>query len=342
MSRKDPTSAHSFSFRWRIRTLRTWKICRTSTTSKSTRWRTEVRRRWRPAVWSLRVWGGSAVSLIASCFCREWNERHDAEGAGEGEADGREDVLRPESQATGEQSETKPWRPAISWYWTDDVEVTSVCVSVDQDVVIQLTDLLNVTQALLSDLISEELPEWKQRQQIACIGGPPNACVDQLQNWWDGLSLNGDLLTQTDTRKPLLHIFLLLQVHSSGGVSPAGPSAPEEAAGVGAEVHLRQRPHHTEEGVPGGPRPGAPQEPPLQVQQPSHASYWSHHNRLSVAEALCLCLCLCLWCSSLVVERQPCMPTHPQRPLVLKTGVQFTVKLRWAPQELMWFSLFYT
>lgn len=33
-------------------------------------------------------------------------------------------------------------------------------------------------------------------------------------------------------------------------------------------------------------------------------------------------------CSSLVVERQPCMPTHPQRPLVLKTGVQFTVKLR--------------
>lgn len=33
--------------------------------------------------------------------------------------------------------------------------------------------------------------------------------------------------------------------------------------------------------------------------------------------------------SSIVVERQPCMPTHPQRPLVLKTGVQFTVKLRY-------------
>lgn len=63
------------------------------------------------------------------------------------------------------------------------MDVTSVSVSVDQDVVVQLTDLLNVTQALLSDLISEELPEWKQRQQIACIGGPPNACVDQLQNW---------------------------------------------------------------------------------------------------------------------------------------------------------------
>ncbi|XP_043931132.1 signal transducer and activator of transcription 4 isoform X2 [Protopterus annectens] len=32
--------------------------------------------------------------------------------------------------------------------------------------------------------------------------------------------------------------------------------------------------------------------------------------------------------SSLVVERQPCMPTHPQRPLVIKTNVQFTSKIR--------------
>ncbi|KAK7893557.1 hypothetical protein WMY93_022709 [Mugilogobius chulae] len=83
-----------------------------------------------------------------------------------------------------------------------------------QDMVAKLGEVLVVSQGLVSDLISEELPEWKQRQQIACIGGPPNACVDQLQN------------------------------------------------------------------------------------------------------------------CSLVVERQPCMPTHPQRPLVLKTGVQFTVKLR--------------
>ncbi|KAM5280202.1 signal transducer and activator of transcription 4 [Ctenodactylus gundi] len=35
-----------------------------------------------------------------------------------------------------------------------------------------------------------------------------------------------------------------------------------------------------------------------------------------------------LFRSSFVVERQPCMPTHPQRPMVLKTLIQFTVKLR--------------
>ncbi|KAH0511666.1 Signal transducer and activator of transcription 4 [Microtus ochrogaster] len=34
-----------------------------------------------------------------------------------------------------------------------------------------------------------------------------------------------------------------------------------------------------------------------------------------------------LFKNSFVVERQPCMPTHPQRPMVLKTLIQFTTKL---------------
>uniref|UniRef100_A0A4W4HLZ8 Signal transducer and activator of transcription n=1 Tax=Electrophorus electricus TaxID=8005 RepID=A0A4W4HLZ8_ELEEL len=32
--------------------------------------------------------------------------------------------------------------------------------------------------------------------------------------------------------------------------------------------------------------------------------------------------------SSFVVEMQPCMPTHPQKPLIIKTQVQFTTKVR--------------
>ncbi|KAK7938812.1 hypothetical protein WMY93_002138 [Mugilogobius chulae] len=32
--------------------------------------------------------------------------------------------------------------------------------------------------------------------------------------------------------------------------------------------------------------------------------------------------------SSFLVEKQPCMPTHPQKPLIIKTGVQFTTKVR--------------
>uniref|UniRef100_A0AAQ4P907 Signal transducer and activator of transcription n=1 Tax=Gasterosteus aculeatus aculeatus TaxID=481459 RepID=A0AAQ4P907_GASAC len=125
-----------------------------------------------------------------------------------------------------------------------------------QDVVMQLTELLNVAQALLSDLISEELPEWRQRQQIACIGGPPNACVDQLQNWFTSV----------------------------------------------AESLQQVRQH-------------------LKKLQELEQKFTYDSDPITQKKFV-------INTSSLVVERQPCMPTHPQRPLVLKTGVQFTVKLR--------------
>ncbi|XP_030265650.1 signal transducer and activator of transcription 1a isoform X2 [Sparus aurata] len=136
-----------------------------------------------------------------------------------------------------------------------------------QDVVVQLTDLLNVTQALLSDLISEELPEWKQRQQIACIGGPPNACVDQLQNWFTAVAESLQQVRQ--------HLKKLQE--------------------------LEQKFTYDSDPIT---------------------------QKKAYLEARALELLKNLLSNSLVVERQPCMPTHPQRPLVLKTGVQFTVKLR--------------
>uniref|UniRef100_A0A7N8X715 Signal transducer and activator of transcription n=1 Tax=Mastacembelus armatus TaxID=205130 RepID=A0A7N8X715_9TELE len=139
--------------------------------------------------------------------------------------------------------------------------------AVCQDVVLQLTDLLNVTQALVNDLISEELPEWKQRQQIACIGGPPNACVDQLQNWFTAVAES------------------LQQVRQ----------------------HLKKL---------------------QELEQKFTYDSDPFTQKKTLLENRALELLKNLLSNSLVVERQPCMPTHPQRPLVLKTGVQFTVKLR--------------
>ncbi|XP_067357675.1 signal transducer and activator of transcription 1a isoform X1 [Channa argus] len=136
-----------------------------------------------------------------------------------------------------------------------------------QDVVTQLSELLQVTQALLSELISEELPEWKQRQQIACIGGPPNACVDQLQNWFTAVAESLQQVRQ--------HLKKLQE--------------------------LEQKLTYDHDPIP---------------------------QKKGLLEARALELLKNLLSNSLVVERQPCMPTHPQRPLVLKTGVQFTVKLR--------------
>uniref|UniRef100_A0A8B9EB57 Signal transducer and activator of transcription n=1 Tax=Anser cygnoides TaxID=8845 RepID=A0A8B9EB57_ANSCY len=116
-------------------------------------------------------------------------------------------------------------------------------------------------------LINEELVEWKHRQQTACIGGPPNACLDQLQNWF---TIVAESLQQV--RQQLKKLEEL-------------------------EQKLTYDPD--------------PITKNKQVLQDRTHSLFKQ-----------------LIQSSFVVERQPCMPTHPQRPLVLKTGVQFTVKLR--------------
>uniref|UniRef100_A0A674F6N9 Signal transducer and activator of transcription n=1 Tax=Salmo trutta TaxID=8032 RepID=A0A674F6N9_SALTR len=136
-----------------------------------------------------------------------------------------------------------------------------------EEVVGQLAEVLNMAEAVQSDLISEELAEWKKRQQISCIGGPPNACLDQLQNWFTAVA---ESLQQV--RQQLKELQELEQKYTYDN-------------------------------------------DPIKQQK-------------GFLEGRALSLFRNLLEHSLVVERQPCMPTHPQRPLVLKTQVQFTVKLR--------------
>ncbi|XP_043361411.1 signal transducer and activator of transcription 1-alpha/beta isoform X2 [Dermochelys coriacea] len=136
-----------------------------------------------------------------------------------------------------------------------------------KEVVTKIINLLNISEHTQSALINEELVEWKHRQQIACIGGPPNACLDQLQNWF---TIVAESLQQV--RQQLKKLEEL-------------------------EQKFTYEPD--------------PITKNKQVLQDRTCSLFKQ-----------------LIQSSFVVERQPCMPTHPQRPLVLKTGVQFTVKLR--------------
>ncbi|XP_007494594.1 signal transducer and activator of transcription 1-alpha/beta [Monodelphis domestica] len=136
-----------------------------------------------------------------------------------------------------------------------------------KEVVQKIIELLNATELIQNVLLNEELVEWKQRQQSACIGGPPNACLDQLQNWF---TIVAESLQQA--RQQLKKLEELEQKYTYD-LDPIPKN----------KDILRDR-------------------------------------TLSLFKQLIQ--------SSFVVERQPCMPTHPQRPLVLKTGVQFTVKLR--------------
>uniref|UniRef100_A0A8C9WED1 Signal transducer and activator of transcription n=1 Tax=Scleropages formosus TaxID=113540 RepID=A0A8C9WED1_SCLFO len=136
-----------------------------------------------------------------------------------------------------------------------------------EEVVRQMADALNMAEKIEITLISEELPEWKRRQQIACIGGPPNACLDQLQTWFTAVA---ECLQQV--RQQLNKLQELEQKYTY-------------------------------------------ENDPITLKK-------------QFLEDRSMMLFKNLIVNSLVVERQPCMPTHPQRPLVLKTGVQFTVKLR--------------
>ncbi|KAG7330798.1 hypothetical protein KOW79_004767 [Hemibagrus wyckioides] len=134
-------------------------------------------------------------------------------------------------------------------------------------VVAELLNALKLADLTQSTLTTEKLPEWKQRQQIACIGGPPNTCLDQLQHWFT---------TVVECLQQIRHQLNTLQELVQNFTYENDPIA----------------------------------------------------LNMSSLQKQALSLFKNLLINSIVVERQPCMPTHPQRPLVLKTGVQFTVKLR--------------
>ncbi|XP_062390524.1 signal transducer and activator of transcription 1b [Sardina pilchardus] len=136
-----------------------------------------------------------------------------------------------------------------------------------EHVVQQVAESLTVTEHIQFSLITEELPDWKRRQQVACIGGPPNTCLDQLQSW---LTSVAESLKQV--RQQLRKLQELVQKYTY-------------------------------------------EQDPIAL-------------GVNALEERAMLLLKNLIVSSLVVERQPCMPTHPQRPLVIKTQVQFTVKLR--------------
>ncbi|XP_051762422.1 signal transducer and activator of transcription 1-like [Ctenopharyngodon idella] len=141
-------------------------------------------------------------------------------------------------------------------------------LNIKREVVIkEMANVLTLAEQIQLTLISDELPEWKKRQQMACIGGPHNTCLDQLQSWF---TVVAECLQQI--RQQLKKVQELVQKFTyNNDPLTLGKSQLDEQA-------------------------------------------------LSLFKNLIL--------NSLVVERQPCMPMHPQRPMVLKIAVQFTVKIR--------------
>uniref|UniRef100_A0A7N6F9A9 Signal transducer and activator of transcription n=1 Tax=Anabas testudineus TaxID=64144 RepID=A0A7N6F9A9_ANATE len=136
-----------------------------------------------------------------------------------------------------------------------------------RQIVTEMGGLLTAMDYVQKNLTDEELADWKRRQQIACIGGPPNICLDRLETWITSLAES-----QLQIRQQIKKLEELQQKVSYKGdpIIQHRPALEEKI------VHLFRN----------------------------------------------------LMKSAFVVERQPCMPMHPDRPLVIKTGVQFTNKVR--------------
>ncbi|KAJ7345526.1 hypothetical protein JRQ81_001476 [Phrynocephalus forsythii] len=136
-----------------------------------------------------------------------------------------------------------------------------------KEVLSKMAQIITEAEALVNNMLAEELLDWKRRQQIACIGGPLHSGLDQLQNCF---TLLAESLFQIRRQLEKLDELLFKLTYEGDPIS-------------------LQRPHLME--------------------------------RVNL-------LLYSLFQSSFIVEKQPCMPTHPQRPLVLKTLIQFTAKLR--------------
>ncbi|KAI2666382.1 Signal transducer and activator of transcription 3 [Labeo rohita] len=136
-----------------------------------------------------------------------------------------------------------------------------------RQIVTEMAGLLSAMDFVQKNLTDEELADWKRRQQIACIGGPPNICLDRLETWITSLAES-----QLQIRQQIKKLEELQQKVSYKG-----------------DPIIQHRPALEEKIVD---------------------------------------LFRNLMKSAFVVERQPCMPMHPDRPLVIKTGVQFTTKVR--------------
>uniref|UniRef100_A0A8D0CX15 Signal transducer and activator of transcription 1b n=1 Tax=Sander lucioperca TaxID=283035 RepID=A0A8D0CX15_SANLU len=158
--------------------------------------------------------------------------------------------------------EGQDWGRCLSSLIRPLIRLNTCCVSfVLQIVLQQIVNILNLAQQIVATLTDVELPEWKCRQQMACIGSPVDTSLDNLQEWFRTVA---DVLLRV--REQLQKLQDQNKKYNSTDTS----SLPEPIA---------------------------------------------ENERFTQLFAL-------------VVEKQPIMSSLPYRPQVLKTGVRFTVAVR--------------
>ncbi|XP_029968705.1 signal transducer and activator of transcription 1-alpha/beta-like isoform X2 [Salarias fasciatus] len=68
------------------------------------------------------------------------------------------------------------------------LERSNFITQTQQIVLGQVVHILKEMEQMLNTLIGEELPMWKRRQQLACIGSPVNTDLHHLQKWFTSVA----------------------------------------------------------------------------------------------------------------------------------------------------------
>lgn len=68
------------------------------------------------------------------------------------------------------------------------LESSNFITQTKQIVLEQVVNILKQLEQMLNTLIDEELPTWKRRQQLACIGSPVNTDLHHLQKWFTSVA----------------------------------------------------------------------------------------------------------------------------------------------------------
>ncbi|KPP78955.1 signal transducer and activator of transcription 3-like [Scleropages formosus] len=181
-----------------------------------------------------------------------------------------------------------------------------------RQIVTDMGGLLSAMEFVQKNLLDEELADWKRRQQIACIGGPPKICLDRLETWYPFRFLETEPRSVITTRINCINLAIResFPVNSSN-ICYASCKLIMITSLAESQLQIRQQIKKLEE---------------LQQKVSYKGDPIIQHR--PVLEEKIVDIFRNLMKSAFVVERQPCMPMHPDRPLVIKTGVQFTTKVR--------------
>lgn len=98
-------------------------------------------------------------------------------------------------------------------------------------------NIVKVAEEIVQTLTDVELPAWKRRQQLSCIGSPVNISLDDLQSWYElqwPFSMLRRRLYSTD------ELMLHLQVLICHGNAPGTAWTASETSAAGQEVQQRR------------------------------------------------------------------------------------------------------